>query len=49
MKPDNTTVFSFPQKVPEKAVTRHDMAAVEQLRLGLLISATGVNTNRLLL
>jgi len=35
MKPDNTTVFSFPQKAPEKAVTRHDMGAVEQLETWL--------------
>jgi len=35
MKPDNTTVFSFPQKSPEGAVTRNDMTAVEQLETWL--------------
>lgn len=35
MKPDNTTVFSFPQKSPEGAITRHDMSAVEQLETWL--------------
>jgi len=35
MKPDQTTVFSFPQKSPEGAVTRHDMTALEHLELWL--------------
>jgi len=35
MKPDNTTVFSFPVKSPEGAVTRNDMTAVEQLETWL--------------
>ena len=35
MKPDATTVFSFPQKSPEGAVTRNDMTALEQLGLWL--------------
>ena len=35
MKPDTTTVFSFPQKAPHGAVTRNDMSAVEQLELWL--------------
>jgi len=35
MKPDSTVVFSFPVKSPEKAVTRNDMTAVEQLKLWL--------------
>ena len=35
MKPDNTTVFSFPQKSPEGAVTRNDMTAIEQLETWL--------------
>jgi len=35
MKPDATTVFSFPQKSPEGAVTRNDMTALEQLELWL--------------
>jgi ribonucleoside-triphosphate reductase len=34
-KGDTTTVFSFPQKSPEKAVTRNDMSAVEQLEMWL--------------
>jgi len=33
MKPDSTTVFSFPTKSPDKAVTRNDMDAIEQLEL----------------
>lgn len=36
MKPDTTTVFSFPQKSPEGAVTRNDMTALEQLELWLV-------------
>lgn len=35
MKGDTTTVFSFPMKSPDKAVTRHDMTAIEQLELWL--------------
>jgi len=35
MKPDSTTVFSFPQKSPEGAITRNDMTALEQLELWL--------------
>jgi len=34
-KGDTTTVFSFPQKAPNKAVTRNDMSAVEQLEMWL--------------
>jgi ribonucleoside-diphosphate reductase alpha chain len=33
MKPDVTTVFSFPQKSPKGAITRNDMTALEQLKL----------------
>lgn len=33
MKPDHTTVFSFPVKAPEGAVTRHDFSAQEHLTL----------------
>ena len=33
MKPDSTTVFSFPVKSPSGAVTRNDMTAIEQLEL----------------
>lgn len=33
MKPDQTTVFFFPQKSPEGAVTRNEMTAIEQLEL----------------
>lgn len=30
-KPKDTVVFSFPQKAPPKAVTRHDLTAIEHL------------------
>ncbi len=33
MKPDSTTVFSFPMKSPKGATTRNDMSAIDQLRL----------------
>lgn len=33
MKPETTTVFSFPQKSPDGAITRNDMTAIEQLEL----------------
>jgi ribonucleoside-diphosphate reductase alpha chain len=33
MKPDSTTVFSFPTKSPSGAVTRNDMTALQQLEL----------------
>lgn len=36
MKGDTTTVFSFPQKAPKKAMTRNDMTAIEQLELWLM-------------
>ena len=35
-KGDTTTVFSFPMKSPDKAVTRNDMSAVEQLETWLM-------------
>lgn len=35
MKPETTTVFSFPQKAPEGSITRHDMTAIEQLEVWL--------------
>lgn len=35
-KPANTTIFSFPIKSPEGAVTRNDMTAIQQLELWLL-------------
>ena len=35
MKPDSTTVFSFPMQSPSSAVTRNDMSAIEQLELWL--------------
>lgn len=35
MKPDSTTVFSFPMKAPNNAVFREDMSAIEQLELWL--------------
>ena len=34
-KGDTTTVFSFPQKSPDSAVTRNDMSAIEQLEMWL--------------
>jgi len=34
-KGDTTTVFSFPQKSPNKAITRNDMTAIEQLEMWL--------------
>jgi len=36
MKPETTTVFSFPVKSPEGAVTRNDMSAIEQLETWLM-------------
>ena len=33
MKPDSTTVFSFPMKSPKDAVTRNDMSAIDQLMM----------------
>lgn len=33
MKPDSTTVFSFPMKSPNGAVTRTEMTAIQQLEL----------------
>jgi ribonucleoside-diphosphate reductase alpha chain len=35
-KEDQTTVFSFPMKAPEGAITRNDMTAIEQLELWLI-------------
>jgi ribonucleoside-diphosphate reductase alpha chain len=35
MKPDTTTVFSFPHKSPDGAVTRNDMTAIKQLEMWL--------------
>ena len=35
MKPDSTTVFSFPMKSPSGAITRTQMNAIEQLELWL--------------
>ena len=34
-KGDTTTVFSFPVKSPDRAVTRNDMTAIEQLEMWL--------------
>ena len=34
-KPDQTMVFSFPQKAPENAVVTSDMSAIEQLEMWL--------------
>jgi len=36
MKPDSTTVFSFPMKSPTGAITRTEMTAVEQLNYWLM-------------
>ena len=36
MKPDSTTVFSFPMQSPNSAVCRTDMSAIEQLELWLI-------------
>ena len=35
MKPDQTTVFSFPMKAPDGAVVTADMSAIEQLEMWL--------------
>ena len=35
MKPDSTTVFSFPMKAPQGAVTTSDLTAIEQLEMWL--------------
>ena len=35
MKPEQTTVFSFPMKSPEGSVTRWDMTAIDQLEMWL--------------
>jgi ribonucleoside-diphosphate reductase alpha chain len=34
-KGDTTTVFSFPQRSPNRAITRNDMTAIEQLEMWL--------------
>ena len=36
MRPDHTTVFSFPMKSPKGAICREDMTALEQLEIWLL-------------
>ena len=36
MKPETTTVFSFPMRSPVGAITRNDMTAIEQLELWLI-------------
>ena len=40
MKPDTTTVFSFPVKSPEGAVVRDDVSAMEQLKTWLDLPAS---------
>ena len=35
MKPNSTTVFSFPQRAPEGLVTRDDVTAIKHLELWL--------------
>lgn len=36
MKPETTTVFSFPVKAPEGAVVRNDVGAIDQLEMWLV-------------
>ena len=36
MKPEQTTVFSFPMKAPEGALTRDDLGAIQHLKLWLV-------------
>ena len=36
--PDSVTVFSFPMKSPEHAITRYSLSAIEQLELWLKIA-----------
>jgi len=36
MKPDSTTVFSFPKKAPEGALVRSDLTAMQHLKLWLM-------------
>ena len=36
MKPDSTTVFSFPVKAPEGAITRNDLTAIDHLNTWLV-------------
>lgn len=36
MKPDSSTVFTFPVKAPDNAITRHDLSAVEHLDIWLM-------------
>lgn len=36
MKPDNTTVFTFPKKAPEGALVRSSLSAIEHLELWLV-------------
>jgi ribonucleoside-triphosphate reductase len=33
MSPDTTSVFTFPMKAPEGAITRHDISAIQQLEV----------------
>jgi ribonucleoside-diphosphate reductase alpha chain len=36
MKPDNTSVFTFPKKAPDGALIRSDLTAVQHLKLWLI-------------
>ena len=36
MKPDSTTVFSFPIAAPRRSITRNDMTAIQQLEMWLV-------------
>lgn len=44
-KPDHTTVFSFPQKAPEGAVTRKDLTAVQHLEVWKVYKQTWTEHN----
>lgn len=35
-KPESTTIFSFPQKSPDSAITRNELTAIQQLELWLI-------------
>ena len=45
MKPDSTTVFSFPMKAPKGAET--ELSSLNQLNLWLSFKSIGVNINHL--
>jgi len=49
MKPDATTVFSFPMQSPEGSVTRNDMTAIQQLRMWMAYQEHWCSTNLVVL